>query len=662
MDPHVITEIIVLLSFSIIIIIISHRIKLPAIIGFLITGIIIGPSGLKLIKDMEMVNVSAEIGVAMLLFTIGLDLSPERIKQIKKFFLWGGGLQVLLTTTVVGAIFYFYQIPAFKSVFYGFLITMSSSAVVLKIYSERSELYAPQGNISLGILLFQDIAVVPMIVLTRVFGQTGSDSFLKIFTRFSINLLIVIVAVIILRYAVARFFLLVSRTGIKELFVIAALFISLGMAWLTLLAGFSMALGAFIAGLIISQSEYSHQIVSDVLPFKDIFNSIFFISIGMMINLNITLSRLGIIFTLSPEIIMIKIVLTALVIRILKYPLRPALITGFSLAQIGEFSFVLSRIGKESQLIDEEIFQIFIAAAVLTIMATPFLIRFAGPTAQWLQKILNIKAKIIPASPGKEKIIQKDHVIIAGYGLNGQNLARVLKETGIPYIVIELNPDTIHQCLKNNIPAIFGDISSLEILTAAGIHSCHILVIAISDPSTTRIAVKIARKANPNAFVIVRTRHINEIDELYALGANQVIPEEFETSIEIFIRTLQEYHIPRNVIEIQTQIIRSERYGMLRGIPLQYNKMDRLMALLNAGTVETFLVIKDSIADGSTLRGLNLRKQTNAMVIAIVRNDKSYTSPSPDFLMNAGDILVIVAAHQDMDRAFTFLSHPRMPQ
>ncbi|MCU0285415.1 MAG: NAD-binding protein, partial [Acidobacteria bacterium] len=390
---------------------------------------------------------------------------------------------------------------------------------------------------------------------------------------------------------------------------------------------------------------------------KDIFNSIFFISIGMMINLSVTLGYTSIILTITPAIIIIKTLLTLLVVRILKFPFRTALITGFSLAQIGEFSFVLSRIGKESRIIDEEIFQVFIAAAVLTIMIAPFLIRYSDSLAQWLQKILHIKIKTISIQPVKKtNTILKDHVIIAGFGVNGQNLARVLKETGIPYIVIELNPDNIRECQRNHIPAIFGDISSLEILTAAGIHLCRVLVVAISDPSTSRIALKIARKANPGAFIIVRTRHINEIDELYSLGASQIIPEEFETSIEIFIRTLQEYHIPRNVIEIQTKIIRSERYGMLRGIPLQYQKMDRLMTLLTAGTVETFMVIKDTIADGATLRGIGLREKTNASVIAVVRNDKSYASPSADFLIYAGDILVIVAAHKDMDNAFNFLS------
>ncbi len=660
MPTHFIKEIVLLLCFSIIIIILSHKLKLPVVIGFLLTGIVIGPSGVKLIKDMEVINVLAEIGVMMLLFTIGLDFSPERIKQIKKFFLWGGGLQVILTTGIVGGIFYFLKLPLDQSLFYGFVISQSSTAVILKVYAERSELYSPQGNISMGVSLFQDISSVPAIVLFRIFVQTDNISFFEFLFRFSLKMFIIAAAILVLRFLSARFFLLVVRTRIKELFIIAALCACLGMAWLTMLAGFSLALGAFIAGIIISESKYSYQIVSDILPFKDLFMSIFFISVGMLINLGLTVNHLELIFILTPLIILLKMVIVILVVgKILKYPLRTALITGIGLAQVGEFSFVVSRIGQEMGLIDENTFQVFIAVAVLSMMTIPFLVRYAGTAALWLQNLFKIKEKSIPGPPGKEEKILKDHVIIAGFGVNGQNLARVLKETGIPYVVIELNPDTIRQCIKDNIPVIFGDISSREILIAAGIQSCRVLVIAISDPAATRQALKTARPVNPETFIIVRTRFVNDIDELYSLGANQVIPEEFETSIEIFIRALQEFHIPRNVIEIQTEIIRSERYGMLRGVPLQYKKMDRLMSLLTAGTVETFMVIKDTIADGATLKGLSLREKTGATVIAVVKGEKSYTSPSPDFLIEAGDIVVLVAAHKDMKHAFDFLSQKK---
>lgn len=666
MPDHIIKEIVVLLGFSILIITVSHKLKLPAVIGFLLTGIVIGPSGLKLINDMEMVDVMAEIGVAMLLFTIGLDFSPERIKQIKKFFLWGGGLQVVVTIGVIGGGFYFLNVPVDRSVFFGFLITLSSTAVVLKIYTERSELNSPQGNIAIGILLFQDIVFVPMIVLTRVFGETGGVSLSAFIPRFLLKMLIVTAAVFVLRFLAVRFFSLVVRTRIKELFVIAALFTCLGMAWLTMAAGFSMALGAFIAGMVISGSEYSHQIVSDVLSMKDLFNSIFFISIGMLIHLELVVERPGLLLILTPLIILVKLIIVILVVRVLRYPFRTALIAGFSLAQVGEFSFVLSRIGRESGLIDDETFRIFIAAAVLTIMTAPFMIRWSGATADLLRRLFRTGGKPVPVHgvPGKNEGkgggegIMKNHVIIAGFGINGRNLSRVLKETGIPYIVIELNPDTTRQCIRDNIPVIFGDISGREILVAAGIEYCRVLVLAISDPAATRRALKTARTVNPDMYIIVRARYIVEIDELYALGANQVIPEEFETSIEIFIRTLQEFHIPRNVIEVQTEIIRSERYGMLRGIPLQYKKMDRLMALLTAGTVETFMIVENSAADGTNLKELSLREKTGATVIAVVRGEKSYTSPSPDFYIAAGDILVLVAAHKNMTQAFTFLSRP----
>jgi CPA2 family monovalent cation:H+ antiporter-2 len=249
----------------------------------------------------------------------------------------------------------------------------------------------------------------------------------------------------------------------------------------------------------------------------------------------------------------------------------------------------------------------------------------------------------------------KNHVIIAGYGLNGRNLARVLKETGIPYAILELNPDAVREAAREGEPILFGDISSPEILRAAGLDRARVIVFVISDPGATRCGVRIARQRNRDVSIIVRTRYVSEIDELYSLGANQVIPEEFETSIEIFTRTLAEFHVPRNVIDTQGHMIRSERYGMLRGRPKGPRPMEKLSALLTAGTAETFLVSEGCPASGKTLRDLDLRGQTGATVIAVVRGEQPFISPSPDFRIEEDDILVLVANHRDMDRAFRFL-------
>ena len=655
MDIPILKELIIVLAASIITSLFSHRLRLPAVVGFLLTGILIGPSGLRIIRETERIDVLAEIGVVMLLFTIGIEFSLGRLKQIRKNFLVGGGLQVLMTTASAVIFLWLFHFSVSESIFYGFLVSLSSTAVVLKIYSDRAETDAPQGNIALGILLFQDIGLVPMIVLVPVLSRAGSVSPGSVLGRFLLSFVVIAAIVLVGRLLIPKVLYLIVRTRIREVFVIAALFICTGTALLTASCGLSLALGAFIAGMIISESEYSHQVVSDIMPFKSLFNSLFFISVGMLFNLKFVWVERLFILVLVLAIFFLKSLIVFLVVRILRYPAKIALLVALSLAQIGEFSFVLANVGRINGFLPDRIFQAFIASSILTILATPFLIQLAPRLAEKSQKIFMRKSR---HEDKGERLSEttNDHVIIAGYGLNGHNLSRVLKETGIPYVILELNPDTVKTTLQEGEPILFGDVSSREVLKAAGTEKARVIVFAISDPQATRRGVQAARQINAGLYIIVRTRYVSEIDELYKLGANQVIPEEFETSIEIFTRTLEEFHIPRNVIEAQIKVIRSETYGMLRGVSKTRRALEKITEFLTAGTAETFYVAAGSVAVGKNLRELDLRKKTGATIIAIVRDEKSYTSPASDFLIREGDILVLVANHRDMDRAFDFLS------
>lgn len=655
MNILILKELVIVMAASLLIIFVSHKLKLHSVIGFLSTGILIGPSGLRLIKDTRVIDVLAEIGVVMLLFTIGLEFSLGRLKQIKKNFWIGGLFQVMATTFFVVVMLQILHQSWAESIFYGFLISLSSTAVILKIYSDRKEMDSPQGNISLGVLLFQDVAMVPMIALVPILGKVGTVSLMSVLTRFFVSLLIIAGVFFLARYLMPKILFVIIRMRIRELFIIASLFLCLGMALLTSSFELSLALGAFLAGIIISESEYSHQVVSDILPFKDLFSSVFFISIGMLLNLRVAWSQKYFILILVILILVIKAFIVFLVVRIIGHNLRIALITGLSLAQIGEFSFVLANVGKDNGLLAENAFQAFIASSILTILATPFLIQFAPLLAEKSAQIFSWKPRKYST---EEKMLGelKNHVIIAGFGLNGQNLARVLKESGIPYVILELNPDIVREALDKSECIIFGDVSSREILKASGVERAKAIVFAISDPKSTKRGVKISRQLSQNIFIIVRTRYASEIDELYKLGANEVIPEEFETSIEIFARTLEEYHLPKNIIDAQIKIIRSERYGTLRGAPLGRLSMNRISELLTAGTAETFFVSSSSRAAGKTLRELSLRTETGATVIAVVRGEKSFTSPSPEFKIKENDTLVLVANHKDMDRAFEFLN------
>ena len=656
MNLMILEELVILLAVSILIIFISHRVRLPSVVGFLLTGILIGPGGFSLVKDTETIAVLAEIGVVMLLFMIGLEFTLERLKRIQRNFWVGGGLQVLLTIAAALVILVVFKVPAKDAVFYGFLISLSSTAVVLKILSDRGETDAPQGRISLGILIFQDLAIVPMVALVPVLANVRSASTGAILSRFLLSGAAIVTVFVVARYLMPRALHLVVKTRIREIFLITSLFVCLGMAWLTSALGLSLALGAFLAGVIISESEYSHQVVSDILPFKDVFNSLFFISIGMLLHTGIVWRSRVLIVALVLSILVLKALIVILTVRILGYSSRIALLTGLALAQIGEFSFVLASVGRSNGLLPENIFQIFLASSILTILATPILIQVSPLLADRMKRKFNWGSQAFEAGKEPARDLQ-DHVIIAGYGLNGRNLAHVLKEAGISYVILEVNPETVKKALADGVCIIFGDVASRTILKVALVDRARSIVFAISDPAATRRGVRLARELNPELFILVRTRYASEIDELYSLGANDVIPEEFETSIEIFTRVLDRFHIPRNIIDAQVRVLRGECYGLLRGTCEAVKpSAERIADFLSAGTAETFYVTRGSWPAGKTLRGIDLRKKTGATVIAVVRGDDSFASPGAEFMIASGDTLVLVASHGDMNRAFQFLA------
>jgi CPA2 family monovalent cation:H+ antiporter-2 len=436
----------------------------------------------------------------------------------------------------------------------------------------------------------------------------------------------------------------------KEIFTVGVLLLLLGTAYLTYSLGLSFALGAFIAGLIFSESEYSHQIVADTVPIRDAFNSIFFVSIGLLLNLNSVLENPLLVIVSSLGLLILKGIIITLVVLLLKYPLRIAIIVGIGLAQVGEFSFILGEHGLNLNLISPEFFNIFISSTIITMIVTPFLFRLAPRIAG--------KSNQIVLSKPKEKVIEKfeNHVIIAGFGLNGRNLAHVLQETGIKYIIIEMNPDTVKKEKAGGENIIYGDVGNYEVLKYAQINSAKVLVIAISDRYTSRRTLKLAKELNPNVNVIVRTRFMTETDELVKLGADLVIPEEFETSIQIFRKVLEQYHIPLNVIMQQVNLLRGESYKYLRseeGTEVAFSHIDEI---LSARLTDTFYVNDENIFVGKTLSELNLRNRTDATIIAIVRKGTTITAPSAKEILELGDTLVITGTHKAVDKAFDLLN------
>jgi CPA2 family monovalent cation:H+ antiporter-2 len=652
-DITILRELIILLAVSLPITYVFHRAKLPALVGFLVTGVLIGPFGAAVVTETSVVERLADIGVVLLLFTVGLEFSIADIVKASRPFLVGGGLQVLLTVAVVLGLAILLGFPAPQALFFGFLASLSSTAIVLKMYTDRNELDATHGRLSTGILLFQDIAVVPMMLLLPVLSTAGAGgavtpvSVLVSLGKALIGLTGVFFAA---RKAVPFLLHQVIRLRNREMFFLLIVLLCLGTAWITYSLGLSLALGAFLAGLIISESEYSHHITAEIMPFRDYFASIFFISVGMLLHTAFFRAHWPLLVLIAFVLVLVKTGVVAATAAILRYPKRSSLLAGLGLAQIGEFSFLLAQQGHEQGLMTADTFQMFINASILSMLAAPFLIQ-AGP---WITARI---PELNPASDDKPSSCSlTGHTIIAGYGLNGQNLAKTLKATHIPYVLLEVNVDTIRKARREGEPIIYGDITRPDVLKRAGVDCAKVIVFAISDYVATRIAVRLARQFNPSLFILIRTRYAVDVDELYKLGANQVIPEEFETSIEIFSRVLHEYHVPGNVIANQVQLVRFGGYKMLRGLSLDQENLGRIAALFAGATVDNIQIDPDSPARGRTLKDLDIRKNSGATVIAIARNGDAVTNPGPDFALQADDIVVLLGAHADLDKAVNLLA------
>jgi monovalent cation:H+ antiporter-2, CPA2 family len=650
---HVLGQAVTLLGASVLVLLACHRLRLPPVIGLLVTGMLIGPSGLRLLGEQEAVEVSAEIGVVFLLFAIGLEFSLERLREIRRPFFVAGPVQALATTVVTALLAVALGVDLQRAVFFGFLVALSSTAVVLTLYAQRQELDAPHGKVVLGVLLFQDFLIVPMIVLTPVLAGRVEASAGAIALRFGGGVLAVAAVFLVARYLMPRLLYHLVRTRIRELFVLGALAVCLGAAWLTESLGFSLALGAFLAGIVVAESEYSHQVVAEVAPFRDVFTSVFFISIGMLLDLDFAVTHLPLILGVAGAVLLIKLLTGAAAARVLGMPARVVALVALALAQLGEFSFVLLNVGRAQGLVDTADYQTAIAMAVLTLLLTPLAISVAPRIGARLPAWLGAGSAAPAARPALAR-----HVIVVGFGLNGRTLVRVLREASIPYLVIELNGDAVEEGIAAGEPMIFGDSTRREILEHAGIAAAQVVVFAISDLLAVQRSITMARQLAPEVHILVRTRMVSQIEALHRCGADEVVAEEFESAIEIFIRVLERYHVPRNVIRAQTRLLRGEGYRMLRAPRLSGEVSEALLEALAAGTTDVFRIEPGSAAAGRTLRDLDLRAQTGATVIAVVRDGKPQPNPRPELDLQAGDTLVLVGSHAEMEAAFGLLEPP----
>lgn len=556
-------DLLILLFASLPITFLFNRFRLPTILGFIFTGIVVGPSGLGLISAPHAIELLAEIGVALLLFNVGLEFSLPQFVRMSRLVLLGGGLQVILTIFLAAAVAFLFGRSANQAIFFGFLVALSSTAVVHKLFLDRDETHMPHARVASGILLFQDLSIVFLIVLVPLLGQGADTSTGNILGKLAAATGTVALLFVTAKVIVPRLLHSVVKLKSSEMFVVTSLIIILGLSWLGASFGLSLGLGAFIAGVVLSDSDYSHQMLADILPFRDVFNSIFFISIGMLFSVGAFFSGFGTVLIWTLAMIAGKLLIAYAVVRALGYTTRVSLMSALTIAQVGELSFVLAKVGIGQNLLAEADYQIFIAASVLSIFATPFLISFA-PQAGFLAESL-IPSDESPATEpdGKKASDLHNHAVIAGFGLNGRNLAHVLNELKMPHVIIDHNAHRVRQARAEGETIIYGDAARRKLLHQAGIESARIFVLTIPDGHAARRAVTVARSMNPKLYIIARTRHINEIPEFQRLGADEVVPENLETGIEIFARVLKNFGMAEDVIKQQIDEIRLEGYQKL---------------------------------------------------------------------------------------------------
>lgn len=533
-------DLVIILAAAVAVVAFLRYLQVPSIAGFIVAGTIVGPNALGLVKDLHQVEILAELGVVLLLFGIGLELSLSRVRRLWRPIVIGGAAQVGGTILVVIGISLLFGRDIRTGLLLGFIFAVSSTAIVLRGLSTRGELETPHGRLTLGILIFQDLCVVPMVLVIPALGETagsGKSLVVQLLTAAAVITGVLVAA----RLVVPRFLEAIARTRKRELFILSVFLICFGTAWVVSSVGVSLALGAFLAGLVVSGSRYREQAISDLVPLRDVLASVFFVSIGMLLNLRNVLDNLLPILGIFAAIIFGKFIIIFVASAIMRLPLRVGIMTAASLSQVGEFSFVLLIAATGTGLLEDPFRSNLTVAIILSMLATPFGLALGPQLAAGLSK-LNPLVRLLQVQTTAERSDAeplRDHVIIAGYGMTGRNLARALKQISTRYIIVDLNTENVRDAAGQGEPAFFGDVTSAEVLEYLGATEASELVIAINDPDATIRATKAARIVAPDLRITVRTAFDADVNRLEKAGASHVVAAEAAAADAMIERVLR---------------------------------------------------------------------------------------------------------------------------
>lgn len=654
-------ELAVIAVLGVVVTVVLARLRLPTVAGLLFAGALLGPFGLGMVRSVESIEVLAEIGVVLLLFTIGLEFSLERLKHIFRQVALGGILQVGLTAAVTTGVAVALGEPTSRSVLYGFVFALSSTAIVLRGLTERRELDAPHGRFIVGTLIFQDLCVVPMVLIVPLLAPTASAGNTGVALALALGkaVLVVVATVVIARIVVPRVLSWVDASRSREVFLLAVLALCIGTAWLTSLAGLSLALGAFLGGMVVADTEYGHRAMGDMLPLRDAFVSVFFVSLGMLFDVRVVMDNAVVVTLLLAGFLMAKGFLATLAALAMRFPARVAWLAGVGLAQFGEFGFVLARLAESSGVTDAGTLQPLLTAGILSMFLTPVLVR-AAPHVTAGERLLAPLERIIGArgiddadTGGRSDM--RDHVLIVGFGVAGKLVAKALGACDIRYVVLELNAETVRTARAGGIPIYYGDATSAEALGHAHAGSARAIVLLMNDPQAAQRVVDTAKRAAPSVPILMRAHYLAEKAALVKMGATDVVAEEVEGGIEILARLLRWLEVPRNVLERRLHEMRESTQTTERTQTVPRRALADHKGLAEM-KIESVQVTEGSLAAGRSARELHVRRQTGALIVAVRRDGVLLEHPDPDAPFEVDDVVYMVGSLASVQHAVELLT------
>jgi CPA2 family monovalent cation:H+ antiporter-2 len=651
---HALELVLILLASAVLVVVVFRTLSLPPLLGYLIVGVAIGPYAFGWIAEDRNTAYLGEFGVVFLMFTIGLEFSLPKLVQMRRLVLGLGGLQVVLTTALFAAL-----VAAAGSRWQGALalgaaLAMSSTAIVVRMLAERMQTETPHGREVIGVLLAQDLAVVPLLVLVPALARAEGE-LAGALALAAVKAVAILGAVLWLGQKLMRpWFHLVAKRRSHELFIINVLFITLGAAYLTEIAGLSLALGAFVAGMLISETQYRHQVEEDIKPFREVLLGLFFITVGMQLDLRVVAAHAGLVAVMFVVPLVAKLAIVAGLSRLLGATPGTALRSGLALAQAGEFGLVLVARGSEFSLFDPTLVQAAIAGMVLSMLAGPFLIQHSDrivlrlARSEWMLRALQLH-QIAVRSIGTER-----HVIVCGYGRTGQSIARFLERASIGYVALDLDPERVREAAAAGDTVVFGDGSRRETLIAAGVGRAAVLVVTYIDlPSALKVLAH-AHEINPALPVIVRTRDDSGLEKLEEAGAAEVVPDTFESSLMLASHAMLMVGVPVGRVVGQIRAVRNQRYRLLRGF--YHGASDEAADLdeANQPRLHTVSLEAGAYAIGQTLAELDLGG-LGAEVTAVRRRGIRADEPGPETRLQTGDVLVLLGRPDALEKAETRL-------